>query len=487
MRSIIAPVCGLIVPLLLVCATPAAAEATTESTTGERAAEHSAADRAVWDFVHFVSPSEVVDVIDAFDGDDPFDLSLSVAYDYSLRRAKITRECRNPTLCNVGGVRDDGAYSQFVDFIDIARYTQTVHTLDLLLVLGLYHDLQFYTRWPLILSDNRSLDYEAGTNHAFVDNILGGIFTLPFESPERSGIDYFTVGLSWAPFNQERDPTEPNWVLNVEGRFGIGELLQAASAEDGGGGESRGLTEIRLGMALSRRFQYIEPFGGLFALVGIPKNDTYHHFDNPVDGQINTMPPVEGTLMFGMDIIPWENLERFQKLWIGLEISGTFHSEGRTFSELFDALGSSDDCRLTYSHHNADGSDSPCYDSVSLSDPRTVFINAWDTAYGRDALYRWSGMTDIENYATFMGRLTVGIQAAKYVKFVVGVGFAHDQEHYITFTDECNSEAGGTCGGTPGSGQYNPMTREAIDAPGNRFRVQETTVFDVSAAVTAMF
>ncbi|MBI5502284.1 MAG: hypothetical protein HY907_18720 [Deltaproteobacteria bacterium] len=485
MRSIFAPMCGLLVPVVLLATAPAGADTATGSTTGERAAEHSAADRAVWDFVHFVSPSEVVDVLDAFDGEDPFDLSLSVAYDYSLRRSKITRECRNPTLCNARNVRDDGAYSEFVDFIDIARYTQTVHTLDLLLVLGLYHDLQFYTRWPLILSDNRSLDYEAETDHNFVDNIVGDLFTLPFTSPERSGIDYFTVGLSWAPFNQERDPTEPNWVLNVEGRFGIGELLQASSEAEGGGGESRGLSEVRLGMALSRRFQYIEPFGGLFAMVGIPKNDTYHHFDNPVEGQINTMPPVEGTLLFGMDIIPWENLERFQKLWIGLEISGTFHSEGRTYSELFDALGSSDDCRLTYARQNADGTDSGCYDTAG----EQSFLDAWHGAYGGDALYRWSGMTDVENYATFMGRLTVGIQAAKYVKFVAGVGFAHDQEHYITFTDECNSEAPGTCGGVPGGGheQYNPMTREAIDAPGNRFRVQETTVFDVFAAVTAMF
>ena len=94
-------------------------------------------------------------------------------------------------------------------------------------------------------------------------------------------------------------------------------------------------------------------------------------------------------------------------------------------------------------------------------------------------------MTDVENYGTFGFRLTLGIQAAKYVKFTTGVGFAHDQEHYITFTDECNSEVSGGCQNF--GPQYNPMTREAIDAPGNRFRVQETTVFDVFAGVTAMF
>jgi hypothetical protein len=486
LRRVVGPAFGLSLTFALIFAGSAAAQTRTDGSdeptetqvSEERIAEASAADRAVWDFVHFVSPTEIVDVLDAFDGEDPFDLSLSVGYQRTLRRAKITRECRDPLICT----RDDGAGSDFIDYADIARYTQETHILDLLLAVGIYHDFQFYTRWPLILSDTRGLDYEEGTNHSTVDGILAGpngggdpLFSLPFNSPERSGIDYFTVGFSYAPFNQERDPTEPNWVLNVEGRFSIGELLYAASSDDGGGGMSRGVNEIRVGMALSRRFRYLEPYSGLFALVGIPKYDTGHHFKNPVEGQINTMPPIEGTLLFGMDIIPWENLERFQKFWIGVEIQGTFHSEGRTYSELFDALGTSTDPRLTYAGNSGPGCEDP-------DDPRSP---CWGDSYNGDSLYRFSGMTDIENYGTFTGRLTLGIQAAKYVKFTAGVAFSHDQEHYITFTDECNSEVDGTC--QVGQPPYNPMTREVIDTPGNRFRVQETTVFDVFATVTAMF
>ncbi len=473
MRSICGSACGFAVLLLLAGTSPAAAQSTgeeREEAASERATQPAAAERAVWDFVHFASPTELVDVLDAADGDDPFDLSLSVAYQRTLRRSKIVRECRNPLICS----RDDGAGTDFVDYTDIARYTQISHMLDLLLTVGLYHDLHFYTRWPLILSDTRDLDYESGTNRTQVDSILGGLFDLPFSAPERSGIDWFAVGFSWAPFNQERDPTEPTWVLNVEGRFGIGPTLVAAES-GGDGGMSKGVNEIRAGMALSRRFRWVEPFAGLFAKVGIPKYDTFHHFDAPLEGQINTMPPVEGTLLFGLDVIPWENLERFQKFSIGLEISGTFHSEGRDYSELFDALGTSSDARLTYDGGTGPGCESP-------DNPATP---CWNDQYGRDRLYGWSGMTDTENYGTFAGRLTFMVQAAKYVKFAAGIGFAHDQEHYITFTDECNSEPDGGCG--IGQPQYNPMTREVIDAPGNRFRVQETTIFDVFASVTAMF
>jgi hypothetical protein len=483
LRTINGPACAFLLPLVLLVAAPAGAQSRArdegdepEAGGREAAPESSAAERTVWDFVHFVSPAEIVDVIDAFDDDDPFDLSFSIAYTRTLKRAKITRECRDPTICR----RDDGAGTAFVDYMDIARYTQETHMLDLLLAIGIYHDLQFYTRWPLILSDTRSLAYEEGVNTGTVDNVLGGIFELPFESPERSGIDWFAVGFSWAPFNQERDPTEPNWVLNIEGRFGIGDLLKAADS-GGDGGISRGVSELRVGTALSRRFKYLEPYSGLFATVGFPKYDAGYHYKDPVEGQINTMPPIVGTLIFGMEIIPWENLERFQKFWIGLEIDGTFHSEGRDYSELFDALGTSQDERLTYMN----GRDPVSHEPV-LEGPCQSAGNCWaNQSFARDPLYRFTGMTDQENYGTFGFKLTLGIQAAKYVKFTAGIGFAHDQEHYITFTDECNSEVDGQCQNF--GPQYNPMTREAIDAPGNRFRVQETTIFDVFAGVTAMF
>ena len=42
--------------------------------------------------VTLADAAERVDVIDAADGDDPFDMRASVTYRRSLRRAKITRE-----------------------------------------------------------------------------------------------------------------------------------------------------------------------------------------------------------------------------------------------------------------------------------------------------------------------------------------------------------------------------------------------------------
>lgn len=447
----------------------------------EAASPLSAAERAVWNFVHFTSGAEIVDVIDAFDGEDPFDVNLSVGYLRTFKRAKIVRECRGP-MSPCGAGRDDRAGLDFIDYVDIARYTHEAHILDLLLAVGLYHDLQLYTRWPLILSDTRSLGYlvdDAG-QRATVDEFIDKLFKLPFDSPERSGVDYAAVGFSWAPFNQERDPTDPNWVLNIEGRFAIGDEMKATRSGKGDGGISRRLNELRFAMYLSKRYRWIEPYTGITGQIGFPDYSAGYHFKNYFSGQINRFPPIEGSLLFGMEIVPWENLERFQKFSIGLDITGTYHSEGRTYAELFDALGTSEDPRLTY----ADGG--PCYDPDGAGGP--IAPTCWQDRWGTDKLYKFTGMTDIENYATFAGRLVLTIQAAKYVKFSAGVGFGHDTEHYVTFTDECNAGQVDQPGDCQVSGDaYNPMTREVIDAPGNRFRVMETTIFDVFLSVTAMF
>lgn len=477
---------------LAVAASPARAQGQDRSSRQEAderggvvgAAPAGAAQRAVWDFVHFTTGAEIVDVIDSFDGDDPFDINLSVGFQRTLRRSKIVRECREPDRCDRAGARDDGAFSEFIDTVDIGRYTQETYILDLLLAVGLFRDLQFYTRWPLILSDTRSLGYledsPSDAYRAAIDQMIDNLFTIPFESPERSGLDYFAVGISWAPFNQQRDPTDPNWVLNFEGRFAVGDVLKAAKS-GGEGGISRRLNEIRFGMFLSKRYRWIEPYSGITFMAGIPDYSAPYHFDAPVSGQINTMPPLQGSFLFGMEIVPWENLERLQKFSIGLEIAGTYHSEGRVFSELFDALGTSEDPRLHYERApRPDGRFGPC-----TSDPGSV---CWSERYGGDPLYRFSGMTDVENYASVMGRLTLLIQAAKYIKFYAGLGFGHDTEHSVTFTDECNAgEMNGPQDCQIGGDAYNPMTREVIDAPGNRFRVQETTIFDVFAGLTAMF
>src|SRR5690606_6711289 len=122
------------------------------------------------------------------------------------------------------------------------------------------------------------------------------LFSLPFKSPTRSGIEYLALGLDFGLMNQARDATKPTWVIGFEGRFDIDEPMHACNENPAAGqvkcadpgdidrdgtpdgglegnfsgsrepGVSRGVTALEGHVYLSRRVKYIEPYGGFRAL-----------------------------------------------------------------------------------------------------------------------------------------------------------------------------------------------------------------------------
>ena len=401
---------------------------------------------------HSLQNTEFTNVVDSIESDDPFDLNLSVGYLREQRSGHIRRESNNV------GVSPDG----YVGVVDLAKYEQLSNTLVISGAVGLFRDVQLWARFPLVLSDTRELTLDDGVtleqSRLRRDCYQEGgedvcLFDLPFKSPERSGMDAFTLGLDWGVLNQLRDDTKPTWVLGVEATIGIGAALTAAD-ENGDGGISRGTTRLTAHTEFSRRFNYIEPYVGVRFSADLPQSDTGFP-EADVEGRLNTVPPLIGSMIFGADFVPWENTETFQRFSVDLRLAGTFNSEGRTQSELFDALGTSQHRQL----RDADG-------------PGHVF----------------NGMTDIENYGTFATALALNVQAARYVKFQLGASLAFDQQHGITYTDACNPEADVVIAQAPCSkGAPNPDHRPVVDLPGHRFRVEGMTVFDFFATGTAMF
>ncbi|MCP4675584.1 MAG: hypothetical protein GY854_08800 [Deltaproteobacteria bacterium] len=433
--------------------------------------------------------NEFTDVIDAADTEfgDPFDLNLTIGYERFQKTSVIRRE-------NFGGEPHDWDYFAYDNMF---KSKQVTHILNMNLEVGLYHDISFRFRLPLILNDTRELTAHSGWNKQWRDTDDDGIanqakdalFSVPFKSPTRSGVDHFAMGLWWGILAQDRDDTKPNWTVFVETRIGVGDTLEAscesaqlipeaysdgedfgggtrtceAAGYDNKGGVSRGLNELAFGTRFSRRYGILDPYFGIEALIGWAKDGTAFFVTDGKAGQINTMPPVVGTLDFGLEIIPWEVPEKDLKFSITVGSGGKYYSEGREYTPLFDALGTS-----SYLMHpestdfNGDG------------EPEL------DT---NPALNSWSGVTDVENYAMFQGKLILMIQPAKYVKFHIGTQLAHETEHFITKTDQCTSGnlVDGVCN------PYNQSHRPAIDAPGNRFRAEKTLLWNFFIDATAMF
>ncbi|MCP4604764.1 MAG: hypothetical protein GY847_30295 [Proteobacteria bacterium] len=431
--------------------------------------------------------NEYTDVIDAFDKEynDPFDLNLSVGYERFQRSATIRRE-------NTDSSADPHNWDYYA-YRTMFKSKQVSHMLHMNLEVGIYKDLSLKFRLPLILNDKRELRAHSDWNNEWRDLNGDGasdaddaLFRLPLISADRSGVDYFAVGLWWGILDQGRDDTKPNWTFYAEGRFGVGKQLEAACSMAGGdscgsigykpntkSGISRGLNEFAFGTRLSRRYGLFDPYFGIEALVGWAKDGSLYFNEGERSGQLNKMPPVVGTLDFGLEIIPWEVPEKHLKFSINVGGTGKYYSEGREYTPLFDALGTSEYFVDKQDYVDFNGND----------------VN--DQGHEHDAARPgvWTGMTDVENYAMFQGKLILMIQPAKYIKFHLGTGFGHETEHFITKTDQCRYENLKQDVATGMSACTNPNYghRPGIDDPGNRFRAEKTFLWTFLVDAVAMF
>jgi hypothetical protein len=478
---------------------------------------------------------EVTNVIDAFDDDDPFDINISLGFDFASKSARILRETSvyQPGLTT-------GGYT--ANTLNVADYSESTARLIPRIDVGIYKDLALYLKLPLILSHSRELagvngseNVPANQNPALAGApVDGALFSLPFRSPTRSGIEYIGVGLDLNIFAQHRDRTKPTWLLGVEGRFSVGEPMHACNDTPAAGkercafpqdidqngspntetnlegtfsggrepGVSRGTIGLELHTILSKRIKYVEPYGGFKALVEF-QQETSDYGLTDLEGSLVNHPPLVGTVLAGIMIIPWEDRERFSRLTFDFRLEAQYHSEGRDYSELFDALGSSgaqtlrnpqwarfranDDPNAGSCVVNPDNGAQSCFPSsvVDLNSQKTYT----------------TGLTDVQPYGSYRLSASATWQAAKFVKLNLGMGWKQDQAHGITADQPCNPEfkddifQSGNCVGDDNddgqpdraTGIPNPNYRPTINSIGRRFFVTDSGTFDFFASATVMF
>jgi len=483
-----------------------------------------------------LEPGDVVDVIDAFDDDngDPFDIQVTLGFQYLSKRARIMRE----SAIYTPGLTTGGYTSKL---LEVGQYVETTSRLTPRLDIGLYKDLAIYTRIPIVLSNSRRIDEpdEAAGNIAAVTGGAPGetLFTLPFQAPDRSGVEYVAVGLDLGIFNQARDRTKPTWILGAEARISAGEPMSACNVnpasgeiecahegdinrngtqeedptddpaglpnlfdEDGrpleseaieerGPGITRGTVGLEIHTLMSKRLKYIEPYGGFKALFEFQQSESGLDVTD-AEGVLVNHPPIIGTVMVGMMIHPWENREKFGRLTFDVRFEGEYHSEGRDYGELYDALGSSNAPSLR--HPKWERYEDACPDSPTGCDPKSVIDQGSAKTY-------FTGMAVIEPYGSYRASSSVTWRAAEYVKLNFGLGLRFDQAHGISHDQPCNpdfqdnvgesgpchSELGG--GAVSATGVPNPAYRPTINAIGRRFFVDESITYEIFANGIVMF
>ena len=434
-------------------------------------------------------------VIDAFDKDDPFDANLLLTFRQSWKSANIRRES---TIAQ-GGLATGGFTASNEN---VAAYKQSLSVLEVGGDIGIFRDLALSLRLPLILADARELSDLDGSSRnpqRLQDPSGDQLFSVPFKSPTRSGVDWFSVALNYAIFNQTRDETKPTWVIGAEGRFAIGDRLHACNdnaaikcpdpanpTRSRDPGISRGMHSVIANTVFSRRYGYVEPYMGFRMHVDIPQSNSDFGATNDLKGSLLNRPPIIGTFTVGMEVLPWENREAFQRVALDFKIRGSYHSPGRDYSELFDALGSSSANSLRAPNPGA-----------YRAGPEGAFTSVADPTAAK--VY-FTGITDQQAFGSFGASGGVTWQAGEYVKFTAGLGLTYVQSHLITAADACNPDfkgnagASGPCrtgaqtaGGGSATGIPNPNHRQVIDLPGRRFSVDDTTIVDLWLSGVVMF
>ncbi len=398
----------------------------------------------------FVRPglgAEISNVIDAADGNDPFDLNIDIQFRSVRNQSKITHET------DWLWTQDPTNYAHQPEQ-DELRYEQQTYVMDAMLEIGLYHDLELYSILPWIIDDKRTIRHAAGRDNlnstlfrttnadpaypgnALAEDPTGGI------TSKRSGIGDVQLGVKWAAFNQERDTTKSVWVVGLELTLPTGRVVNPMDVADGDqGGVGLGHYVVRPFMLFSYRYRYIDPYVGIHGCI-------------PIQGDraetLGLVVPYHGGFLTGLEIVPWEDEVKDQKLSIDFRFTSEFFTRAANRGTSGKLGG---------------------YNEVS------DFL-----AGGADADPTIRQLQDTQGYAQLGVHLSFIYRTGSAVRIRIGTSLAHNTQHLITGTSACIRSEAGQCSGA----DANPTFVNIYDSPGRRLKVEESTIFSwwVSAVMT---
>ena len=398
-------------------------------------------------------PTGYTNVLDAFDGAALPDWSVTLGFRRTHSLLDIARE----TLAE--DARVAGAYRP------VARSELLTHALSLELAAGVYRDVMVFLRLPLVLSDKRSLSQSAdapsgGSRFEPADasgtldpTQRSALFGHNERSATRSGVPGLDVGIAWGITSQYRTTYLPTWVIVLESRIGLGEVLRPCLTSSAcSAGVNRGTLVLAVDSRWSYRYTWLEPYLGLryarewataagsrFTPMGVPDD-------------VDTGLPSDLQLTLGAAFMLWEDRARFQRIALDVRGQAAHRSAGRDYSPLFDVLGASTNPQL-------------------------------GAAVADDPLAPFYGLTQVDAHAQLRAELALSAQAAQYVRFRLGLSLMHMTPHLLTGAAACESSAAGPCA----NGRTNPLYRAAIDLPGQRFLLRGNLTYDLFASASGQF
>jgi hypothetical protein len=421
--------------------------------------------------------ARVTDIVDSFSRpqEEPVDVVIDVEYGYSARRGAILREfrCLAHDQAVVGQFCPDQSRIEDARELEVERIRQT---LDLRLRLGIWRAAEFWFAVPIVLADQTKLSYAKGvTAQSSTVDPQGSdpppsLFSVPSVGPERSGVGDPSFGIRLAPLSWARDPARATWALDLaltipaRGKSGV---RRADNRSVG-----QGLWVIDVATAVSARpVRQIEPYAGVGGTLRLPHTNSL--FDDYGPTQTLVSPGHGIHTLVGVEFHPYEDreLERALTIDLGGRLAYTF--EGRDYTDLFDALGTS----------SCDGRDpaSPC--TLTTFDRGDI-----DPATGRPR--KTDGITDVEQFGTLSAWLGVRYQPIRWIALGARVDFAYELPHFLTSADAGKDLDGVNqvqASNQNGDNEFNPVYSSHIDSLGSRFRTGGIRTVGFSLSLSGKF
>ncbi len=466
-------------------------------------------------------PSEAAELTDVltsfdFDGDNPFDIKLELKYEYTSESSELLRETVDASKTPYELVLGNRL-----------AYERTLQVMRFGLSVGLYKELEFRLDLPLVLGDESSLGYHsalpAGDERRQISDIdpsgepwnldpstkAATLFDVPFKGPNRSGLGDLGIGLRWAPRHRNRDPQYASWVVGAMLRLPSANVKRAGNTAVG-----EGLLQVEINTAISRRVVwFFEPF---FDLHGVVKVANSASLFDVADESTQTLeqPGNSIGLTLGAEFIPWEADGGKRKVSIELGLGLDYVFEGREYTELFDALGTSpcrtangcagDKAGATYTAaiEGYEQGIANLKKQVSATTDATAKAQLQAKLDNMKAEYETKktssdngfpvsdGITDVEHYGMYSFFANLTARPIEYFSFGLAFKLAAVQPHFITFADAgVDLDGDGSVVGENAEdiNEYNPKYIEELDQIGNRFKSSNKLVWSLLFNLTGRY
>ena len=246
--------------------------------------------------------AEVTRVVTAFDDDNRFDFNLTLSFLHEAKSAFVKRESL------VTRTAPNGDMVTRNELVKDLQFQQTRNILDLRADFGIFWDIGFHVDVPIVLTDDRRLDFDqslgrdclfpgqatiptcvnAQNSTILRDGILPGFgqtsygldagHNRPYQDPSqtvfggptRSGIEYLGLGVSGAIFNQARDDTKPTWLVGFDALLDVGKDMRFDPLAPGANsGVGLGYHQMVFSTSVSKRFRHFDPYFGVWYMLPV--------------------------------------------------------------------------------------------------------------------------------------------------------------------------------------------------------------------------